>query len=94
MGIFILLLAVPAVWLVVSRSFVGFQMKVAGLAPMAANYAGFKSNRLIWLALLISGGMAGLAGALEIAGPVGPNARCMAAWLWFYGDYCCVFGAT
>lgn len=70
-GIFILLLAVPAVWLVVSRSFVGFQMKVAGLAPMAANYAGFKSNRLIWLALLISGGMAGLAGALEIAGPVG-----------------------
>jgi simple sugar transport system permease protein len=46
-------------------------MKVAGLAPMAANYAGFKANRLIWLALLISGGMAGLAGALEIAGPVG-----------------------
>ncbi|MGL4767112.1 MAG: ABC transporter permease [Formosimonas sp.] len=70
-GVFLLLLAVPLAWLFVKRSFVGFQMQVAGLAPMAAQYAGFKTNRLVWLALLISGGLAGLAGALELAGPVG-----------------------
>ncbi|GHA71579.1 ABC transporter permease [Formosimonas limnophila] len=70
-GIFLLLIAVPLAWLFVSRSFTGFQMKVAGLAPLAANYAGFKTNRLIWLALLVSGALAGLAGALEVAGPVG-----------------------
>ena len=58
-------------WVFAKRSFVGYQMTVAGLAPKAANYAGFKTNRLIWLALLISGGLAGLAGALEVAGPVG-----------------------
>ena len=70
-GVFLLLIAVPLVWIFVNKSFVGFQMKVAGLAPMAANYAGFKTNRLIWLALLVSGALAGLAGALEVAGPIG-----------------------
>jgi simple sugar transport system permease protein len=69
-GVLLILLAVPLMWLFVKR-FIGFQMTVAGLAPKAANYAGFKTNRLIWLALLISGGLAGLAGALEVAGPVG-----------------------
>lgn len=67
-GVLLILLAVPLMWLFVKRSFIGFQMTVAGLAPKAANYAGFKTNRLIWLALLISGGLAGLAGALEVAG--------------------------
>ena len=70
-GVFLLIIAVPLVWIFVNKSFVGFQMKVAGLAPMAANYAGFKTNRLIWLALLVSGALAGLAGALEVAGPIG-----------------------
>jgi general nucleoside transport system permease protein len=46
-------------------------MQVGGLAPAAARYAGFSSRRALWAALLISGGMAGLAGALEVAGPVG-----------------------
>ena len=70
-GVFLLIIAVPLAWIFVNKSFVGFQMKVAGLAPMAANYAGFKTNRLIWLALLVSGALAGLAGALEVAGPIG-----------------------
>ena len=70
-GVFLMLIAVPLVWLFTAKSFAGFQMKVAGLAPLAANYAGFKTTRLIWLALLVSGGLAGLAGALEVTGPVG-----------------------
>jgi simple sugar transport system permease protein len=41
------------------------------LAPAAARYAGFSSRRALWTALLISGGMAGLAGGLEVAGPIG-----------------------
>ena len=41
------------------------------LAPAAARYAGFSSRRALWTALLISGGAAGLAGALEVAGPIG-----------------------
>src|SRR6185312_5425994 len=34
-------------------------------------FAGFSENRLVWLVLLISGGLAGLAGLFEVAGPVG-----------------------
>jgi len=49
----------------------GFALQVSGLAPAAALYAGFSSRRALWTALLISGGAAGLAGALEVAGPMG-----------------------
>ena len=53
------------------RTFAGFQLQVGGLAPAAARYAGFSSRRALWTALLLSGGMAGLAGALDVAGPQG-----------------------
>jgi ABC-type uncharacterized transport system permease subunit len=53
------------------RTSLGFQLQVGGLAPAAARYAGFSSRRALWTALLISGGMAGLAGALDVAGPLG-----------------------
>ena len=53
------------------RSFAGFQMQVAGFAPNAARYAGFSAKRMIWIGLLSGGGMAGLAGMSEVAGPMG-----------------------
>ncbi|HEY8973757.1 MAG TPA: ABC transporter permease [Burkholderiaceae bacterium] len=65
------LLAVGAFWLYLFRAFGGFRMQVGGLAAAAARYAGFSSRRALWTALLVSGGMSGLAGALEVAGPVG-----------------------
>jgi general nucleoside transport system permease protein len=68
------LLAVAAVaggWLFMARSFAGFQMRVAGLAPAAANYAGISSTRTVWVGMLIGGATAGLAGVCEIAGPIG-----------------------
>lgn len=68
--IFALVLAAVA-WFFVSRTFAGYRMRVAGLAPAAAAYAGFSDKRNVWLALLISGGTAGLAGICEVAGPVG-----------------------
>jgi len=63
-------LAVGAFWLFLFRAFAGFQLQVGGLAPAAARYAGFSSRRALWTALLVSGGMAGLAGAFEVAGPL------------------------
>jgi general nucleoside transport system permease protein len=70
-GFVVALLSVGAFWLFQFRAYAGFKMQVGGLAPAAARYAGFSSRRALWAALLISGGMAGLAGALEVAGPVG-----------------------
>ncbi len=70
-GIILALLGVAGLWLFLFRTHAGFRHEVGGLAPAAARYAGFSSRRALWLALLTSGGAAGLAGALEVAGPIG-----------------------
>lgn len=71
-GSFIMALVLVAVaWFFSHKMFAGFRMQVSGLAPAAARYAGFGEQRNVWLALLISGGMAGLAGLGEVAGPIG-----------------------
>ncbi len=70
-GLVIALVAVTAFWVLLFRTYAGFQLQVGGLAPAAARYAGFSSRRALWLTLLLSGGMAGLAGGLEVAGPLG-----------------------
>ena len=70
-GIFLALIGVAGVWVFLFRTRAGFAQQVGGLAPAAARYAGFSSRRALWAALLMSGGMAGLAGALEVAGPIG-----------------------
>ncbi len=70
-GVVLALLGVAGVWVFLFRTRAGFAQQVGGLAPAAARYAGFSSRRALWTALLISGGAAGLAGALEVAGPIG-----------------------
>jgi simple sugar transport system permease protein len=70
-GVFIALAAVAGFAIFLYRTYAGFQLQVGGLAPAAARYAGFSSRRALWTALLLSGGMAGLAGALDVAGPQG-----------------------
>ncbi len=70
-GAAIALVAVAVFWLFLFRIYAGFQLQVGGLAPAAARYAGFSSRKALWMAMLGSGGMAGLAGALEAAGPLG-----------------------
>ncbi|WP_029008897.1 ABC transporter permease [Azospirillum halopraeferens] len=71
LGALFALLAVAAGWVLIARTFIGFQIRVIGLTPAAAGYAGFNEKRIIWLTLLISGGLAGLAGLGEVAGPIG-----------------------
>ena len=70
-GALMALLAVAGFWVFLFRTYAGFQLQVGGLAPAAARYAGFSSRRALWIALLLSGGMAGLAGGLEATGPLG-----------------------
>ena len=70
-GLLMALLSVGAIWVFLFRTRAGFAQQVGGLAPAAARYAGFSSRKALWVALLVSGGFAGLAGALEVAGPIG-----------------------
>lgn len=65
------LLAAAGAWFLLTKTFIGFQIKVVGLTPQAAACAGFSRNRIIWFTMLLSGGLAGLAGLGEIAGPLG-----------------------
>jgi simple sugar transport system permease protein len=70
-GIVISLVAIALGWVFIRKSFLGFQMQVAGLADPAALYAGFKRRRVVWIGLLVGGAAAGLAGVSEVAGPIG-----------------------
>ncbi|WP_221796691.1 ABC transporter permease [Oceanobacter mangrovi] len=70
-GLALALLAVVAVWVLMSRAFMGFQIKVMGLDSGAARLSGFKDKKLVFFALLLSGALAGLAGVGEVTGPIG-----------------------
>ena len=71
MGLLLALAGVGLLWVFLFKTRAGFAQQVGGLAPDAARYAGFSSRKALWTALLVSGGAAGLAGALEVAGPIG-----------------------
>jgi general nucleoside transport system permease protein len=70
-GFVVALVASLGMWLFMFRTFTGIQLQVGGPAPAAARYAGFSSRAAIWSTLLVSGSLAGVAGAFEAAGPMG-----------------------
>ncbi len=65
------LLLLAAAQLFFSRSYTGYKLRVAGEAEAAARYAGFSASRMVWIAMLISGACAGIAGMAEVTGPMG-----------------------
>jgi general nucleoside transport system permease protein len=71
LGAIFALVAVVIGWVVVERSFTGFQIKVVGLAAPAADYAGFSQKRVVWVGFLAGGALSGIAGLAEVAGPIG-----------------------
>jgi simple sugar transport system permease protein len=70
-GFIVALLVAATAAVLLTRHVVGFQIRVLGEAPDAARFAGISQTRLVWLSMLLSGGLAGLAGLFEAAGPVG-----------------------
>src|SRR6516225_9753075 len=71
LGALIALVVVAVAAVMLGRTIKGFEIRVVGAAPRAARFGGFNSNKLILLAFAISGALAGLAGIIEVAGPVG-----------------------
>ncbi len=70
-GAIVALLVVGVGWVLIARHVIGFQVRVLGEAPRAARFAGISEQRIVWLTMLLSGGLAGLSGLFEAAGPVG-----------------------
>ncbi len=71
LGFPVALLLAVAVWIFMFRTYRGLQLQVGGPAPLAARYAGFSARAALWMVLLGSGALAGVAGAFEAAGPMG-----------------------
>jgi simple sugar transport system permease protein len=70
-GALMALVVVAAAWTVLGRTIKGFEIRVVGAAPKAARFAGFDADRLVLFTFAVSGALAGLAGIIEVAGPVG-----------------------
>lgn len=71
LGLVLALIIVAGAWFVLRRTITGFAITTLGQAPRAGAFAGFSRRRMTVLVFLISGGLAGLAGISEVAGPVG-----------------------
>jgi len=74
------------------RTFRGFQLQVGGLAPAAARYAGFSARGALWTCLLLSGALAGMAGAMEVAGPIRQVTPYLSTGLGFTAIIVCFVG--
>jgi simple sugar transport system permease protein len=70
-GLFLAVGACLLLWWLMARSLKGFELRVMGAAPRAGAFAGFSQDGSVWFALLLSGALAGLAGAVEVSATIG-----------------------
>ncbi len=68
LGVALAAIAAVAVWLLMSRTTIGFAIRAVGDNPRACHFAGVPVGRVVFVTALISGGLAGLAGAGEVGG--------------------------
>jgi simple sugar transport system permease protein len=68
LGLLLALLAAVGMWWLLGRSTVGFRLRAVGTEPEAARYAGMSVGRTYVLAMVLAGGLAGLAGTANILG--------------------------
>ncbi len=66
-----LVIIFPFIYLALTKSYLGFQLKVSGYSPLAANYGGFCSKKMVWISFLTCGALAGLSGISEVSANIG-----------------------
>ncbi len=69
-GFLVAILIALLIWFIINRTNLGFEISTVGANPHAARYAGIRSRIIMVLALVISGFLAGLGGAVETQGIV------------------------
>jgi general nucleoside transport system permease protein len=67
-GLFLALAAAVGVWWLLERSTIGFHLRSVGANPYAARYAGMSVAAMYVLAMVLAGGLAGLAGTVNVLG--------------------------
>jgi simple sugar transport system permease protein len=66
-GILLALAAAALAYVLLFRTVLGYEMRAVGLNREASRLAGIRPDRLTWITLLASGGLAGLAGGIEVS---------------------------
>jgi general nucleoside transport system permease protein len=67
-GVVAAVLAAPLVWMLITRTTLGFRIRIVGENPEAARYGGISVPRVLLGSAAISGALAGLAGVCEVGG--------------------------
>jgi simple sugar transport system permease protein len=70
-GFLLAILAAVVIWWLLNYTTIGFEIRTVGLNPNAARYSGMKVATMVILAMMISGFLAGMGGAVETLGVVG-----------------------
>ncbi|MBD8650491.1 MULTISPECIES: ABC transporter permease [unclassified Rhizobium] len=65
------IIAAVALWFMMRFMLKGFEVQVLGQSERAGRFAGFSARRMVWFSMLVSGGLAGLAGISEVSGSIG-----------------------
>jgi simple sugar transport system permease protein len=67
-GLLIALVLAVLVYVMLFHTTLGYRIRAVGFNPSASRYAGIRVRRQIVIALLLSGALAGLAGAIQVYG--------------------------
>jgi len=70
LGLLFALVAAVILWLILAKSRWGYEIRLIGDNPRAAEYAGISIKKNVVFVMLVSGALAGLAGMSEISGVV------------------------
>jgi len=68
LGILIAIAAAVIVWFILNKTTLGFELRAVGFNKDAAEYGGIRVNRSMVISMAIAGGLAGLAGAVQVSG--------------------------
>jgi general nucleoside transport system permease protein len=91
-GLFIGIIAAALVYVLLWRTTLGYRIRAVGLNRDASQYAGISVPRYLTLALVLSGGLAGLAGAVEVTGVTHRVVEGFAVGYGFSGIVVALFG--
>ena len=94
MGLVFAVLAAVILWWVINKSRWGYEIRLIGDNPEAAKYAGINIAKNVILVMLVSGGLAGLAGMSEISGVVHRLQGAISPGYGVYRHYYCLAGKT
>jgi simple sugar transport system permease protein len=93
-GIILALLVAALMWWLIYKTIIGFEIRTVGLNARAARYAGMSVPGRIILAMVLAGGLAGLAGAVETLGHIHKYAPEFSGAVGFDGITVALLGQT